>query len=97
MCLNLLGVSNANNLSNLSHYLSRFFAENSRNGVHIWKDPNRAFEDVERALGQAVSGSASDLAMVTHQLRLYKSKSEQELMKKSCSIICSSVIETIAV
>lgn len=75
-----------------------FLKQNQLTGVQIWRDPGRSFQIVDDVISQT-SGSitALDIVPLLHSLRVIKSKSEQELMRRSCSIIASATIETMKV
>lgn len=97
-CLNILGIEQANYFSQIAPFMCSFIKQNHLSGVHIWRDPGRSFQIVDDVISQK-SGSiiARDIVPLLHSLRVIKSKSEQELMRRSCSIIASATIETMKV
>ena len=98
-CLSFLGIEQANYVSNFTHFLSSVHNENRLNGVQIWRDPGLLCSVVDGAINQmqGVSFPVLDLIPVIHQIRVLKSKAEQELMRRSCSIASSSMLETMKV
>lgn len=97
-CLNVLGIQQANLLSQMAPFLSSFIKENMRSGVQVWRDPGRSFHMMDDLLSKNGSAVASlDLVPLIHNLRVIKSKSEQELMRRTCSIIADAAIETMKV
>lgn len=97
-CSSFLGIQKADYVSHLGTFLSAFISENSVSGVQVWHDAGHSGSIVNDVFSQR-SGSITpmDLLPVLHQLRLIKSKAEQELMRNSCAIIASAVIETMKV
>ena len=97
-CLNILGIEQANYFSHIAPFVSCFVKQNHVNGVQIWRDPGRPFHIIDDVITQK-SGSITTLDYVSliHNLRVIKSKSEQELMRRSCSIIAEATIETMKV
>lgn len=82
----------------MTPFLCSFIKENQLSGVQIWRDPGRSYQvmdDVMSKQGGAVT--SLDLVPLIHSLRVIKSKSEQELMRRSCSIIADAAIETMKV
>lgn len=97
-CLNVLGIQQANLLSQMAPFLSSFIKENLRSGVQLWRDPGRSFHMMEDLLSKNGSAVASlDMVPLIHHLRVIKSRSEQELMRRTCSIIADAAIETMKV
>ncbi|KAI9562058.1 hypothetical protein GHT06_013023 [Daphnia sinensis] len=94
-CLNVLGIEQANYFSHIAPFMCSFIKQNHLSGVQIWRDPGRSFQIVDDVISQKTGSIiARDIVPLLHNLRVIKSKSEQELMRKSCSIIASATIET---
>jgi len=96
-CINFLGIQQANYTSHLPSFITSFAREH-KFGFQIWKDVSRPFRVLDDVISQ-IGGSIPtlDLLPVLHHLRVVKSKCEQELMRKSCSIISDAVVETMKV
>ena len=97
-CLNILGIEQANYDSQIAPFVCSIIKQNHLNGVQIWRDPGRSFRIIDDVITQK-GGSITTLDYVPliHNLRVIKSKSEQELMRRSCSIIAEATIETMKV
>ena len=97
-CLNILGIEQANYFSQIAPFVCSHIKQNHLNGVQIWRDPGRSFRIIDDVITQQ-GGSITTLDYVPliHLLRVIKSKSEQELMRRSCSIIADAAIETMKV
>lgn len=97
-CLNALGIEQADHSSRITPFLSSFIKQNLVNGVQVWRDRGREcllLDDVFAKAGGSIA--RGDLVPLIHKLRVIKSASEQELMRRSCSVIAKSAIETMKV
>ena len=95
---NFLGIEKGDYMTHLPGFLTSFINEHKLSGVNIWRDVSRASRIIDDVMSHAGGSTASlDLTPTLHHLRLIKSKAEQELMRRSCSIIAKSVIETMKV
>lgn len=97
-CINFLGIQQANYTSHLPSFVTSFVREHKLAGVQIWKDVSRPFRILDDVISQ-IGGSIPtlDLITVVQHLRVVKSKNEQELMRRSSSIISEAVVETMKV
>ena len=97
-CLKILGIQQANYVLQMSPFLCSFIKENHLNGVQLWRDAGRSVQVIDDVISQK-GGSVNtlDLVPLIHKLRVIKSKSEQELMRRSCAIIAQAGIETMKV
>ncbi len=94
----MLGIQQSNHVSQMAPFLCSFIKENHLSGVQIWRDAGRSVQVIDDVISQkGGSINTQDLVPLIHNLRVIKSKSEQELMRRSCSIIAQAGIETMKV
>ncbi|XP_046440960.1 xaa-Pro aminopeptidase 3-like [Daphnia pulex] len=94
-CVNILGIEQANYDSQIAPFVCSYIKQNHLNGVQIWRDHGRSFRIIDDVITQKGGSIATlDYVPLIHNLRVIKSKSEQELMRRSCSIIAEATIET---
>lgn len=97
-CSTFLGIEKGEYVSHLPSFLTSFINENKMSGIQIWRDTNRPSRIVEDVMSHTGGSIASlDVTPILHHARLIKSEAEQELMRRSCSIIANSVIKTMKV
>lgn len=96
--LNGLGIESVHSFNQLAPFLCSFIKENRVSGVQLWRDAGRSFSVIDDVISQQ-GGSVKtlDLIPLIHRLRVIKSKSEQELMRRSCSIITDAALKTMKV
>jgi len=92
-CQSFLGIQYANYISEFGSFFSSLIKENRSNGIQIWRDFDNTCPLVIDTIKEA-SSQVMDVIPILHCLRVYKSKAEQELMRKTCIIASNAVQET---
>ena len=95
-CQSFLGIQYANYISEFGSFFSSLIKENRSNGIQIWRDFDNTCPLVIDTINEA-SSQVMDVIPILHCLRVYKSKAEQELMRKTCIIASNAVQETMKV
>lgn len=95
-CQGFLGIQDADCVSEFSSFFSSLGKENQLNGIQIWRDFDNNCPLVINTIKEA-SSQVMDVVPILHYLRVYKSKAEQELMRKTCIIASNAMQETMKV
>jgi len=95
-CQSFLGIQHANFVSEFAPFFSSLGTENQLNGIQVWRDFDNSCPIVVDTIKKTTS-QVKDIVPILHYLRVYKSKAEQELMRKTCIIASNAVQQTMKV
>jgi len=97
-CRSFLGIQRADHVSEFASFFSSFVKDSQPSGVQIWRDLDNSCPLVVDAVNQhGASSHLKDIIPIIHNMRVYKSKAEQELMRETCIIASNAVKETMKI